>query len=170
MKFGTLTTLVALALTALLVSGIEQAVAAPPPTLTVTLSTASVTFPDEDPDFFPVSQQTGLPVQITLTTKNIGTTTPYSCSVLARGDLASGPAVIPVSNIGWTAVTLVADAGESFYSGTLSKTTAVMVAQGSGNEKRTSPLQGNLAFFIQNLWSYATGNYSQTIDFTITSP
>ncbi|RII28999.1 MAG: hypothetical protein CXR31_03775 [Geobacter sp.] len=170
MKLSTLTTLVALTLTVLLVSGTEQAAAAPPPTLTVSLSITNITFPDQDPDFFPVSQQTGLPVQITLTTKNIGTATPYSCSVLARGDLTSGLAIIPVSNIGWTAVTLAADAGESFYSGTLSKTTAVVVAQGSGNENRPSPLQADLTFFIQNLWSYATGNYSQTIDFTITSP
>jgi hypothetical protein len=143
---------------------------AAPTTLTITLSSGTVTFPDQAPDLFPVSQQTGAAVRVILTTKNLGNNVPYSCTVLARGNLMSGLAVIPIANISWTAVTAAADPGESFFNGTLSSLSAVTVAQGYGNEKRNSPLSGDLTFAIQNLWSYATGNYSQTIDLTISSP
>lgn len=160
--------LLSLALMALSTHGGRVAEAAP--VFTITLSTSSVSFPDQDPDLFPLSQQTGAPVRITLSTKNLAPSQAYSCKALARGDLMSGAATIPISNITWTAVTVAKDPGESFFNGALSKITAVMVAQGFGNNASTSPLTGDLTFSIQNLWTYATGNYSQVVDFTLSSP
>jgi hypothetical protein len=162
------TLLAVLALLAL--SPITVRVAAAATTLTITLSASNVTFPDQDPDLFAVSPQTGMPLQITITTKQVGAGTPYSCTALALGDLTSGPATIPIANITWSAVTITSDAGESFYNGTLSRTTAVMVAKGIGNDARKSPLTGDLTFSIQNLWTYAIGNYSQSVNFTVSAP
>jgi hypothetical protein len=164
------TMLAVLALAAISPITERGAEAAPPVTLGITLSSTSITFPDQDPDFFPVSQQSQAPIRVIATSKNLGAAVPYSCSILARGDLTSGPATISVSNISWTAVTINGDAGETFYNGTLSRTTAVRVAQGYDNDSRRSPLTGDLTFSIQNLWTYATGNYSQVVDFTITAP
>jgi hypothetical protein len=62
------------------------------------------------------------------------------------------------------------DAGESFSSGTLFKSTPVLVARGLGNDNPSSSLQGDLTFFIDNLWTYATGNYSQAVNFTVSIP
>ncbi|WP_214175287.1 hypothetical protein [Geomobilimonas luticola] len=170
MRKPTLLTILLLILAALPLLSERNAEAAPPVNLQITLSTTAVTFPDQDPDLFPVSQQSGAPVQVILSTKNLTATAPYSCSVIARGDLMSGTSTIPIANVTWTAVTVAADPGESFFNGTLSSAAPVKVAQGYGNDSRKTPLQGNLTFFIQNLWSYETGTYSQTVDFTISAP
>jgi len=148
----------------------EMVAEAAPITLTINLSATSITFPDQDPDLFPVSQQNGTPIRIILTTKNLATSGPYSGSVIALGDLTSGQATIPASNITWTGVNIANDPGETFYNGTLSQTTSVKFAQGYGNDNRKSPLTGDLTFFIQNLWTYATGTYSQSVNFTISAP
>lgn len=146
------------------------AVKAEAASLNITLSTSSVTFPDQDPDIFPVTQQNGVPVSITITTNRIKGTS-YSCSAQALGDLVdSSFSNIPIANVRWTAVTVKADAGESFYDGTLSKSTPVLVARGQGKDSAASPLQGDLTFFIDNLWTYATGNYAQTVNFTVSIP
>lgn len=164
------TILAVLALATLSPTTERSAEAAPPVTLSITLSITSITFPDQDPDVFPVSQQTGTPVRVTLTSRNLGAGAPYSCSIMARGDLASGAVAIPASNITWTASTILGDPGEVFYGGTLSRTTGVKIAQGYDNDARKNALTGDLTFSIQNLWTYATGTYSQTVDFTTSAP
>lgn len=138
--------------------------------LGLTLSTSSITFPDLDPDFSPLTQQNGAAVGINITANgNYGGTT-YSCSAQAFGDLDSGLSTIPIYNVKWTAVTVQADSGESFYDGTLSKSTPVLVARGLGKDNANSQLRGDLTFFINNLWTYAAGSYSQTINFTLSAP
>lgn len=139
--------------------------------LNITLSTSSITFPDQNPDIYPVTQQNGS-VSITITTNGIKSTIWYSCSAQALGDLVdSSFSTIPISNVKWTAVTANADPDASFLSsGTLSKSIPVTVASGKGKDNAASSLQGDLTFFIDNLWTYATGNYSQTVNFTVSAP
>lgn len=138
--------------------------------LGISLSTSSITFPDLDPDIFPLTQQNGAALSITITANgNYGGPT-YSCSAQALGDLDSGLSTIPIYNVKWTAVTVKGDTGESFSNGTLSKSNSVLVATGVGQDNTSSPLQGDLTFFIDNLWTYAAGNYSQTVNFTVSTP
>lgn len=138
--------------------------------LAISLSTSSITFPDQDPDIFPVTQQNGAALSITITASgNYGAS--YTCNAQALGDLTgSSLSTIPISNVKWTAVTVQGNTGESFYAGTLSNSTPVLVARGLGKDNPSFPLQGDLTFFINNLWTYATGNYSQTVNFTVSAP
>jgi hypothetical protein len=124
-----------------------------------TLSTNSVTFPDADPDVVPQVPATGGPIAITAKSRATAGAQ-VILTVVASDDLRSGVQVIGASAITWTTT------GAGFQSGTLSKTTPVTVAQwtGSGTHSGTQQLM------FSNLWSYATGTYSLSLTFTVSSP
>ena len=79
---------------------------------------------------------------------------------MAQGDLISGSNSIAISNVTWTA------SGSGFSGGTMSKSTSQSVGQWKGSGTYT----GTLAFFLRNSWSYASGNYTQRVTFTLTAP
>jgi hypothetical protein len=135
--------------------------------MTLTLTPATITFPDQDPDLFPSTTATST-VAISVTTSAMAGQN-FHLSALARGNLISGPASIPISNISWTAVKTGGDNKVFFFGGSM--TTAVpgtTVMTGKGND--TTPGSGTLTFSILNQWGYSTGNYSQITDFTLTAP
>ena len=72
----------------------------------------------------------------------------------------SGSNTIAISNVTWTAT------GTGFRAGTMSRTTSQLVGRWTGSGTRT----GTLSFFLANSWSYATGNYTQRVTFTLTAP
>lgn len=118
-----------------------------------------VTFPSSDPDTVPVID--GTPVQITYRVRqNSG---PWSLTVLAGGDLISGPATVDISNVTW-----IATPSPPFQNGTLNKTVAQRVASGVGNV--VQPATGSLTFRLANAWTFSTGTYTQTVLFTLTAP
>jgi hypothetical protein len=125
----------------------------------LTLSPATINFPDADPDTVPSIPAKENPVSVTANAQTSASRT-VTLTVLARGDLVSGSNTIPISNVTWTA------SGSGFANGTMNKSTAQTVGQwrGSGSYK------GTLSFFLKNSWTYATGNYSQTASFTLTAP
>jgi hypothetical protein len=124
----------------------------------LTLNPLAISFPNADPDAVP-SISANIPVQVTanVSTKKNNTAT---LTALAQGDLVSGSNTIAISNVTWTA------SGSGFSGGTLSKSTAQSVGQWQGSGTRT----GTLNFFLKNSWSYATGNYTQRVTFTLTAP
>ena len=84
-------------------------------------------------------------------------------TVIADGDLVSGPSTIDISAVSW-----IGSPSPPFQNGTLSKTTAQTVATGPGNV--SSPSTGTLTFRLANSWTYDAGVYTQTLVFTISTP
>lgn len=128
--------------------------------LGIALSPPVITFPSSDPDTVPLVSSA--PVQVTYRVRGNGNA-PWSLTVLAAGDLISGPSRVDISNVTW-----VATPAPPFQSGTLSKTVAQRVASGTGNVNPDSI--GSITFRLANSWTYSTGSYSQTIVFTISVP
>jgi len=124
----------------------------------ISVSSAALTFPDSDPDTVPSIQASQGPITLTAKARTSlnGTIT---LTVKASDDLRSGVSTIPASNITWVA------SGAGFNTGTLSASTAQIVAAWTGSGVRT----GTQTFFFKNLWSYATGTYTLTITYTLSA-
>ena len=124
----------------------------------LSLSSAALTFPDADPDTVPSIQASQGPITLTAKARTSlnGTIT---LTVQASDHLRSGVDVIPASNITWVA------GGAGFSNGTLSASTAQIVAAWTGSGVRT----GTQTFFFRNLWSYATGTYTLTMTYTLSA-
>jgi hypothetical protein len=125
----------------------------------LTLSTATVSFPDADPDTIPLIPSSGGPLFISAKAR----ATPGAqvvLTVVATDDLRSGVNLIPASNITWTAT------GPGFAGGTLSTTSPATVGTWSGSGVRT----GTQQLYFTNLWSHPTGIYTVSLLYTLTSP
>jgi hypothetical protein len=126
---------------------------------TLTLSTATLTFPNSDPDTvlqIPASQG---PVAITAK----GRTAPGNqiiLSVLASDDFRSGMNVIPINALTWTA------SGAGFIGGTMSRTLAQRVALFN----TCGVFAGTQTYALANSWTYATGSYGVTLTYTLSAP
>jgi hypothetical protein len=127
----------------------------------LSLSATSIAFPSADPDTTP---SIAAPVmQVTYRIRQNASDADWQITVLASGDLSSGLATIPVSNITWSATP-----SPPFQSGTMSAITAQRVAGGFGNVNPSRT--GYLSFFLANSWSYDVGTYSAVFTFTLTAP
>ena len=125
----------------------------------LTLSGATQTFPNADPDTVPQVPASEGP--LTITTK--GRTAPGNqiiLSVLASNDLQSGMNVIAIGALTWTT------GGAGFVGGTMNKTVAQRVALfgSSGN------FTGTQTYLFANSWTYATGSYGVTLTYTLSAP
>ncbi len=125
----------------------------------LTISPSSINFPNADPDTVPSIPATENPVSVTANAQTSGNKT-VTLTVIAVGDLVSGSNAIAISNVRWIAT------GSGFLAGTMSKTTP----QTAGSWQRSGDRSGTFSFFLNNSWSYATGNYSQTVTYTLTAP
>jgi len=128
--------------------------------LDLSLSPVVITFPSSDPDTVPLVLAP--PVQVTYRVRQ-NNNAPWSLTVLAAGDLMSGPSSIDISNVTW-----VATPAPPFQNGTLSKTVAQRVAAGNGNVNPDAI--GSITFRLANTWTYSSGTYTQTILFTLSAP
>jgi hypothetical protein len=130
-----------------------------PPLARLSLSANNVSFPDADPDLVPLIPAAGGPVTITAKAR----ATPnelVTLTVLAADDLRSGVNVLPVSLITWTA------SGPGFVNGTLSRSAAQLVATWPGSGVRA----GTQTYRFENRWTHASGVYTVTLTYTLTSP
>ena len=121
----------------------------------LTLGTASITFADADPDTTPT--MTSSAVNIDVKARASGAVT---LTVLASGDLTAAGGTIPISNLTWAAT------GSGFVAGISDKTTAQTVGSWgvSGNPS------GTQTYSLPNSWTYATGTYTVTLNYTLTAP
>ncbi len=122
------------------------------------ISSASLTFPNADPDTVGQIRASEGPLSVTVSSRS----TPGSVinlSVQASDDLRSGLSTIAVSALTWTA------SGSGFVGGTMSKT-----AQTVGSWTTTGNTTGLLTFSLRNAWTYSVGNYGTTITYTLTVP
>jgi hypothetical protein len=125
---------------------------------TLALSAGSITFADADPETVPALTSSGLNLTVKART---APTANVTLTVLATGDLSAGPGVnIPVSTLTWS----TASAG--FVNGANNVATAQPVGNWSGPGART----GTVVFSLPNSWTYATGTYSTTLNYTLTAP
>jgi hypothetical protein len=129
------------------------------PLAKLTLSTASASFPDADPDGVPQIPTAGGPILITAKSRaNPGMQ--VLLTLQAADDLRSGINLIAASNITWTA------SGPGFVAGTLSKVTPVTVATWTGSGVHT----GSQQLYLRNLWSHPTGTYTASLLYTLSAP
>ncbi len=127
---------------------------------TLTLGSATINFPDADPDAVPSIAAAENPVAVTARVRTGRASTP-TLTVLANSDLTSGADTIPISNVTWTA------AAAPFVGGTMNATTAQSAATfGSGSGSYSS----TFSYFLANSWAYNTGNYAATVTYTLTAP
>jgi len=138
-----------------LVLGTSRGTAAP--TVTLSVTPVSFSFPSGSPDTLPVSTGPTLTVRYSMSGGYFWDV--WVLSVRAGGDLQSASGSIPVGNITWTAP-------YPLVGGTLS-TTNQTLATGQGNFLQRT---GYVTFKLQNLWTYKTGSYSNTIIFTMAAP
>lgn len=129
------------------------------PLANLSISSASVSFPDADPDTVPQIPALGGPLLITAKARaNPGAQ--VVLSVQAADDLRSGVTLIPITNLTWTAT------GAGFVAGTMSKTASVTVASWVGSGVRS----GSQQLFFRNLWTHPTGTYTVSLLYTLSAP
>lgn len=125
----------------------------------LSLSSASMVFPDADPDTVPSVPSSGGALTITAKGRTtIGST--VTLVMVASGDLQSGLDVIPVSQLSWTAT------GAGFVNGTVNKS----VAQPVGSWTSSGVWTGTQSYLLANSWNYSTGTYTTTLTYTLTAP
>lgn len=125
----------------------------------LSLSSATLSFPDANPDMVPAIPSVGGPITITTRVR----ATPGSLvtlSVQSSDDLRFGTATIPASAVRWTAT------GNGFVDGTMNTAVAQIVATWVGSGARA----GTQAYTLANSWNYATGSYSTTFVYTLSAP
>jgi len=119
-----------------------------------------VTFNSADPDTTPVV--IAQPIVVNYRVRKNGNA-PWRLSVLAEGDLVDGTSIIDISNVSWTATP-----APPFQNGTLSKTVEQVLASGNGNVDPAN--DGSVVFQLANSWNYTSGQYTQTVVFTLSAP
>jgi hypothetical protein len=130
-----------------------------PTTARVSFSTASVTFPDSDPDATPLVPS--VPAAVTINARaRVPRNTQVTLTLQSTDDLRSGVTVLPASLITWTVT------GAGFSSGTLSRTAPQLVGRWTGSGART----GTQNFRFENRWTHPIGTYSATLVYTLSSP
>ncbi len=133
--------------------------ASAPSAAVLTLGATTITFPDASPDTVPSIHANENPVSVEAYAQTNGQKS-VTLTVLAHGDLVAGSNTIPISNVTWTAT------GTGYQAGTMNKTTGQPAGSWAGSGDRF----GTFSFLLKNSWSYATGNYSQTVTYTLTAP
>ena len=128
-------------------------------TAKLALSSATVTFPNADPDTSPSIAATEGAITITAKGKT-STGAAIALTILAADDLKSGTDTIAISNVTWTV------SGAGFAAGTMNKTTAQTVGSWTGSGNRS----GTQSYALANNWNYATGAYTATATYTLTAP
>jgi len=140
-------------------------------TRTVTLSTnigswaklqfglPAMNFPDANPDSVPSNPANVNPLSVTSSART-GSSQTATLTCLASGDLIAGTNTIAISNMTWTAT------GTGYLPGTMNRTTARTAGSWTGSGQR----MGAFSYFLVNSWSYVVGNYSTSINYTLTAP
>ena len=132
------------------------------------ISPSTVNLPDQDPDLSPeVSSATDLTVSFSIRQMNLGE--PWLLEINSDGDLASGPDSIPISNVRWT-VTGTGSGPSSFQNGTFSRGVYIKAGEGVSDPLKKADVTCFFRFYLKNLWTYYSGNYTRIITLRLTVP
>ena len=124
----------------------------------LSLSLSSINWLDADPDVTPTFSSGPITVDVKARTSAGGAVT---VTVLADGELVSGSDTIPVNTLAWTA------SGAGFAVSGNNNATA---AQTLGSWTNSGNHSGSQTLSLPNLWSYKTGTYTVTLNYTLTAP
>ena len=120
----------------------------------------TISFPNKDPDTDTSIPSSPASVIITAKAKT-GKTSTADLTCLATGDLTATGDNIAISNVTWTG------SGTGFNAtGTMNKTTAQPVAHWTGSGNRS----GTNSYSLANSWDYSTGDYTQSVVYTLVAP
>ena len=124
----------------------------------LTLDTATISFTDADPDVTPTLTSLAVGIDVKTRTSSDG---PVTLTVQATGDLTSaGGDTIGINQLTWTTT------GSNFVDGTSSSAAAQTIGSWTGPGNRN----GTQTYALPNSWSYATGTYTTTLNYTLTAP
>jgi excisionase family DNA binding protein len=115
----------------------------------------SISFNDADPDT--TANLTSAPFNVDVKARVPGGGV-VNLTVAAGGDLTSGSDTIAINNLSW--------AGTGAMAGGTANTAAQTVGNWTGSGHR----QGTQTYALVNSWAYATGNYTATLTYTLTTP
>jgi hypothetical protein len=118
-----------------------------------------IIFPNANPDSVPSIPADVNPMNL-VSSMRTGRRSRCTLTCITTGDLVSGTNTIPVRNITWTAT------GDGYQSGTMSRTRE----QRAGSWRGSGTRAGTFSYFFENSWTYLTGTYTTTIDYTLTAP
>lgn len=128
-------------------------------TAQLTITPAAIHFPNANPNTVPAVPALENPVSVTANAQ-VDVAATATLTVIALGDLISGSDTISSDKISWTA------SGDGFIAGTMSKDAPVTAGSWVGPGDHS----GTFSYFLANSWSYATGNYTQTVTYTLIAP
>jgi hypothetical protein len=128
--------------------------------LDFSLTQASISFADADPDTTPSITAANVTVNYRVRQNGGGS---WRITIISGTDLTSGGASIPISNVTWTAAP-----APPFQPGTMSRSIAQTMASGAGNANPATT--GTVVFHLANSWNYNVGVYSATFTFTLSAP
>jgi len=128
-------------------------------TAKLSLDVTTITFPDADPDTVKSIPAIPNPVHVAAKAKTT-TNGVVTLTVITNGDLISGSDIIAIGKVTWTKT------GAGFVSGTMNKTTPQFAGSWSGSGSRS----GTFTYKLANSWKYATGSYTATATYALTSP
>jgi len=128
--------------------------------ITFSVTQASISFADADPDTTPSITAANVTVNYAVSF-TFGAN--WRITVISGSNLTSGAASIPISNVTWTATPV-----PPFQAGTMSTTVQQTLASGSGDVLITRV--GTVVFRLANSWNYNVGTYSATFTFTMSCP
>lgn len=124
----------------------------------------TLTFPNADPDTSATIAATEGAINVTAKAKTGSSSTvtlEVRSSGASAGAFVSGGDTIAISNLKWTGT------GAGFVVG---PTTMTNVNQSAASWTGSGNRSGTQSFALDNSWSYATGSYTATITYTLTSP
>lgn len=125
----------------------------------LSLTPASLLFPDADPDLVSSIPSATGPIALAARTRS-SPGSQVTLAMIASDDLRSGMDTIPVAALRWTAT------GSGFVGGTASRTSSQLVGAWVGSGART----GTQSFTLDNTWQRAAGTYTVSLIYTLTSP
>ena len=121
------------------------------------LGAAAITFNDADPDVVTTFTSAPISVDVKARTTSGGAVT---LTVQAAGNFTNGSSNIPLNTLQWTAT------GTGYQGGSSDSTTPQTV----GNWTNSGHQSGSHTYTLPNSWSYATGTYNVTLNYTLATP
>lgn len=125
----------------------------------LSLSPASLSFPDADPDTFPLVPAAQGPLLVTAKARATRGSA-VLLTVVATDEMRSGVNTLPAASLTWIGT------GGGFQPGTVSSVLPQTVAAWVGSGTRT----GTQEYRFANLWSHPAGIYTVTLLYTLTAP
>ena len=125
----------------------------------LSLSPASLSFPDADPDMVSLVPAAQGPLLVTAKARATRGS-PVVLTVVATGELRSGVDTLPAASLTWVGT------GAGFQAGTVSSVLPQPVATWTGSGVRA----GTQEYRFTNSWSYPAGIYTVTLVYTLTAP